>query len=128
VSQQVGWLVPSGHNGLLDIILDLGNVGLAIFIAGYVILCSRALRLMRKTLGAVPIWLCSYLVFMLLYSLTESTILHQNNIFWILYSSTAVCVSLYARDPLGHHGGAPMQANCSEQIAGEWQRKGLYQI
>jgi hypothetical protein len=38
---------------------------------------------------------------MLVYNLTESAILVQNNIFWILYTSTAVCISLYASAPPG---------------------------
>ncbi len=95
VVQQVNWFVGGGHNGFLDVTLDLGILGLSIFVAGYVSICRRALLLMRKTTGAVPIWLCTYLAFILLYSFTESTVFRQTSIFWILYTSTAVCVSVY---------------------------------
>ena len=96
VAQEVNWGVGGGHNGLLDVALDLGILGLSVFVAGYVVICRRALRLMRKATGVVPMWLCTYLVFALLYSLSESTVFRQSSIFWILYTSTAVCVSLYA--------------------------------
>jgi O-antigen ligase len=116
VSQRVGWLAPSGHNGFLDITLDLGILGLSVFVAGYVVLWRHALRLMRKNTGVDPIWLCTYLAFMPLYSLTESTILHQNNIFWILYISTAVCISLHTPVSFGHGSHAPLPAIYLEQI------------
>ena len=96
VAQQVNWLVGGAHNGFLDVTLDLGSLGLSIFVAGYTVICRRALRLMRKTTGAVPKWLCTYLAFALLYSLSESTIFRLSSIFWILYTSTAVYVSIYA--------------------------------
>ena len=99
VIQQVSWFVQGAHNGFLDLTLDLGILGLSILIAGYVILWHRALRLMRKTTGIVPIWLCTYLAFIFLSNLTESAILVQNNIFWILYASTAVCASVYVPRP-----------------------------
>jgi O-antigen ligase len=110
VSQQVDWLVKGGHNGLLDVTLDLGILGLTVFLAGFVVVCGRALRLMRKASGVGPIWLFSYLVFMFLYSLTESTILHQNNIFWILYTSTAVSISLQTSVSPYRHRHSPWEA------------------
>jgi O-antigen ligase len=99
VLQQVDWLVRDAHNGFLGVTLDVGLLGLSILLAGYLVFWRRALGLVRKTTGVVPIWLCTYLAFMLVYNLTETAILVQNNIFWILYVSTAVCVSLYAPVP-----------------------------
>jgi len=96
VLQQVDWFVRDAHNGFLGVTLDVGLLGLSILLAGYLVFWRRALRLMRRIPGIVPIWLCTYLAFMLVYNLTETAILVQNNIFWILYVSTAVCVSLYA--------------------------------
>ncbi|MFZ0962217.1 MAG: O-antigen ligase [Terriglobia bacterium] len=116
VIEQVNWRVLGGHNGLLDIAIDMGILGLSIFVAGYVVQLRGALRLLRKTTGEVPIWLWTYLTFMLLYSLTESTIFHQNNIFWILYTSTAVCISLHAPAPSGHRHHLPMQTDYLEQL------------
>ena len=116
VAQQVNWGVQGGHNGFLDVTLDLGILGLSIFLAGYVVMCRRALRLVRKTRGVVPIWLCTYLAFILLYSLTESTVLRQNNIFWILYASTAMGISLYAPVPSDHRTDSPLQATFPEKI------------
>lgn len=116
IAEQVSWLVRGGHNGFLDVIIDVGFLGLSIFVAGYVVLWHGALRLLRQTNGAVPIWFCTYLTYMFLYSLTESTILHQNNIFWILYASTAVGISHYSPVPSGHRSHPPLRAILPEQL------------
>jgi exopolysaccharide production protein ExoQ len=89
VMLQVDWFPKHSHNGFLDLVLDLGVVGLVTFLAGYLSLWSKALRLIRGVAGPNPAWVCTYLSFMFIYNLTESSILVQNNLFWILYVSTA---------------------------------------
>jgi O-antigen ligase len=74
--------------------LDLGVVGLLTFAIGYFALWGRAIRVARKMPGPVPLWLCAYLTFMFFYNLTESSILVQNSIYWVLYTSTAVSLLL----------------------------------
>lgn len=86
---RVGWFPKHAHNGCLDLLLDLGIVGLGTFLAGYVSLWSKVGRLLRSAAGPYPMWLCAYLAFMFIYNLTESSILVQNNLFWILYVSAA---------------------------------------
>jgi len=89
VMLRVGWFPKHSHNGFLDLLLDLGAAGLVTFFAGYLVLWKKALRLMRRVAGPKPVWLCTYLSFMFIYNLTESSILVQNNLFWILYVSSA---------------------------------------
>jgi exopolysaccharide production protein ExoQ len=90
----VGWPALHSHNGFLDLTLDLGLLGLLVFAIGYCSLLRRALSLVAHARGDVPIWLCTYLAFMFLYNLSESSILVDNNICWILYISTAVSLSM----------------------------------
>jgi len=116
VVQQVDWMAKSGHNGFVDVTLDVGILGLSILIVGYLVFWRRALRLLRRTREVVPIWLCTYLTFMLVYNLTESAILAQNNIFWVVYASTAVSVSLYAPSLCAPYSHPPLQAVYPEQI------------
>jgi O-antigen ligase len=94
----VGWYVRHSHNGFLDLSLDLGLLGLATFAAGYVVLSKRALQIVRRVPGPAAYWFCAFLCLMLLYNLDESSILMQNNIFWILYTSTAVNISTAMRE------------------------------
>ena len=91
---KVGWppVVRSGHNGFVDLTLDLGALGLATFAVGYLVVWRRALGFLSRVPGPLPVWLCTYLVFMLLYNLTESSLL-SHTIYWLLYTSTAVSLS-----------------------------------
>jgi O-antigen ligase len=91
---QVGWFPKHAHNGFLDLLLDLGFAGLVIFAAGYLLLWKKALRALRSMRGHYPVWICTYLSFMLIYNLTESSILVQNNLFWILYVSCAATLAV----------------------------------
>jgi exopolysaccharide production protein ExoQ len=106
VQQALGWVPLGGaHNGSLELLLEMGILGLAVFAAGYFMLWHRALQLVKRVGGNVPIWLCTYLIFVLLYNFTENTILAQNSIFWVLYTSSAV--NLYLDLP-------------AKQVSGRW--------
>jgi exopolysaccharide production protein ExoQ len=98
VITSVGWYVRHAHNGFIDLSLDLGMLGLATFVAGYLVLSKRALQIIRRVPCPASYWFCAFLCFMLLYNLDESSILVQNNIFWIVYTSTAVNISTYVRE------------------------------
>jgi exopolysaccharide production protein ExoQ len=88
--QLLQWSPPNSHNGFLDILLELGILGLSLFVVGYLLSWRRALRLLSRHPGHVPVWLCTYLFFLLLNNLSERTILDQNSIFWVLYVTTTV--------------------------------------
>jgi O-antigen ligase len=91
----VGWPATHAHNGFLDLWLDLGGIGVALFLAAYLLLWRRAVRVLRSSPGPTAVWLCIYLIFMLLYNLPESALLRENTIFWVLYTATAVNLYLY---------------------------------
>ena len=90
----IGWPpeVRSGHNGFVDLMLDLGALGLATFAVGYLMVWRRALGFLSRVRGGLPVWLCTCLAFMLLYNLTETSLL-AHSIYWVLYTSTAVSLS-----------------------------------
>jgi O-antigen ligase len=90
---RLGWMPGYAHNGFLDLMLYLGVVGLATFGVGYLVLWRRALGFLTRVKGPIPIWLCTFLAFILLSNLTEGSILARNSIYWVLYVSTAVALS-----------------------------------
>lgn len=92
VLEAAGWNAGYAHNGFLDLILQLGVVGLASYLFGYVLLCKRAVGLLRRSQSPALKWLCSLLLFMLIYNLTEGSILGQDSIVWLLYISAAVAI------------------------------------
>jgi exopolysaccharide production protein ExoQ len=84
----IGWRPPHAHNGLLDVTLDLGIVGLALFLAGYVTAWTKALRAARSASSLNGLWALMFLMFLLLSEATESALLAQNSLTWVLYVAT----------------------------------------
>lgn len=81
----VGWRTPHSHNGFIDLALDLGLVGLLVFLVGLVTATIKALRRARtgRTIDAVaPLVLVTYTV---LYNLSESSLFKHNTLYWVVY-------------------------------------------
>jgi exopolysaccharide production protein ExoQ len=88
VFRAIGWVTPHAHNGYLDVMVQLGIAGLTLFLAGLWIAAYNAVRDLRATPTADGLWAPLFLTFMILYNITETTLLQQNNIYWALYTAT----------------------------------------
>ena len=89
---QFPWLPPHSHNGLLDIALDLGVVGVTIFLIGFLAISSQAYMCIRSTktwLGLFPIIFLNY---MFLTNISESSLLGPN-IAWVIYLTIPFFIS-----------------------------------
>ncbi|HTV04330.1 MAG TPA: O-antigen ligase [Acidobacteriaceae bacterium] len=85
VDAALGFVVFHAHNGFLEIWLNLGLIGLALFALSY----ARAWRRLWPTLRAGRVehvlWPVIVLSLVLLYNLDENALLTYNGIFWVLY-------------------------------------------
>ena len=89
-----GFEPPHAHNGFLEICLDIGFLGLAIFVIWFVFSCLRSLAWLHKNQtieGIAPIIL---LIHILLLSLTESYFM-RGNIYWLIY--VTMTLSIYRK-------------------------------
>ncbi len=93
---EIGWETPGAHNGYLDLGLQLGVVGIAVFAAGFAFALARSFAAVRETRTPEGFWPGLYLAFMLVYNFTETMLATPNNIFWALYVAT-VCSALLQR-------------------------------
>jgi O-antigen ligase len=87
----LNWEIPHSHNGLIDLTLDLGLVGLLLFLVGFAFTSWRAIHWIRITEKSTDIWPLAFLAFMFLANLTESSLLRQN-LLWVLYVSVALTI------------------------------------
>ncbi|MCJ8278367.1 MAG: O-antigen ligase family protein [Rivularia sp. ALOHA_DT_140] len=87
-----GFIPPHAHNGFLDIMLDVGFIGFAIFLISYFITYFRALRLAYSSDNLEDIWPLAYIVFLTLNNLMESYLLRLANIYWVLYIAAACSI------------------------------------
>lgn len=88
----IGYKTPHAHNGFLDLGLQLGGIGIAIFVASWFWAVFAAIRYLRHHSGPEGRWPLLYLAFIVFYSLTENSLLTPNSLLWILY--VAACVSI----------------------------------
>lgn len=88
------WPVPYSHNGLLDLWLDIGLLGVSAYLLGFGLNLLRAVWWARFSLGFDGLWPLVYLTYTVLSNLTEGGIMAQNGIFWVLY--TTLSISLVA--------------------------------
>jgi O-antigen ligase len=94
VRREVGWEVPAAHNGWLDILLQLGWTGVGV-VATYFAL--SALASVRNLLSrADGYWAVMYGLAFVILSLSESDLLLQNSLEWILLlaASTKLFIDL----------------------------------
>jgi exopolysaccharide production protein ExoQ len=86
------WEAPHAHNGLLNLWLDLGLVGVGVFLTGFFLSVRRAFHNLRAEATPEAVWPFMFLAFFFVTNLTESSMVDGNTIFWIMY--VAVFMSL----------------------------------
>jgi exopolysaccharide production protein ExoQ len=79
------WDPPNAHNGVLDILLDLGLLGLLVYLFGFISSLGRGLAYLRRSPAADAFWPIMYLMYFWFSNQTESGFLRQNEIYWLLY-------------------------------------------
>ena len=90
------WGVPTAHNGWIETWLSVGVVAVILFAIIYVITVLLALdRLYRG--GVENYWVILSTVLFLMISLSESTILQQNDLSWVVFVATSA--KLFAFSP-----------------------------
>ncbi|MBX9255132.1 O-antigen ligase family protein [Desmonostoc muscorum CCALA 125] len=91
-----GWTPNHAHNGYLTICLDLGFLGLGLFFLGFFRSYVQGLAWVRITKTGFDIWPVIHMTYVILASLTESSLLQSNSLNWVLY--VAACLSLKVTD------------------------------
>lgn len=91
----VRWVVVQAHNGFLELWLNLGATGLALFLSAYFVCLRNAVRFYLRGRDTVRAWPLLYLSFLFMYNLTEATEMEQNSIFMVLFASLAAALSTH---------------------------------
>ncbi len=88
-----GWIPSGGHNGWLDLSLDIGLIGISFFLLNYLMTFTKVLKLAYGTKKSEYLWPLAYLIYLAMNSVTESYLLTQGNLIWILYITVVVMVN-----------------------------------
>ena len=95
-----GYKPPHAHNGFINVPLDLGVIGLFVFLAILAINYVRAIVFLRSVKTMIGLWPIYYLTFFFMYNHSENTIIEHNSIFWILLVSTILSVKQHNRNQI----------------------------
>ena len=94
INLSLHWVTLHAHNGLLELWLNLGAVGLALFALAYSACIRKSLRFYARQQNHLGAWPLAYMAFLFFYNLTEPTELERNSIFTLLFAAVAVTVTL----------------------------------
>lgn len=87
-----GFTAPHAHNGFIEIALDAGLIGLALFLICYVGAFATALLKAYGSKHPEHLWALGYLTFLALNNVTESFMLRLANVYWVLFIATVLTV------------------------------------
>lgn len=76
------------HNGIIDLFLGFGLVGIGTFAINYLVVFTRVIRLYMLDNREDFFWMIQFIILMTIVNFSEAgTILASGNLIWILYSS-----------------------------------------
>jgi len=102
-------VIGNGHNGYLDVWLELGFVGLGLFLVMYFTGLSRAyLRLIRSS-DIVGLFYPLVMIYSTIYSFTEKFLLEQSELTWVLIMVTLIYLTP-RRAPAVNRSAVPIHA------------------
>jgi exopolysaccharide production protein ExoQ len=93
-----GRSMAHSHNGYLDILLDIGIVGLLLFAGMLTQTLSRALQLFQRGISVDAKWPVMFLLFFVTYNIAESSVFRQRTFLWIPFVSIAVSLAALFRE------------------------------
>ncbi|HEX8926486.1 MAG TPA: O-antigen ligase family protein [Terriglobales bacterium] len=95
------YATPHAHNGFLDLTLQIGLIGAALFAVVWIRSLFAALRFLRSSADA-ELWPVLFLSCLLLYSFTENALMIPNSLLWIMFVAVAVGLSREMRREGAH--------------------------
>lgn len=88
-----GWVPPHAHNGLIDLLLDVGFIGLSFFLMSYFTTFAQALKRAYATINPEDLWPLAYLSFLAMNNVTESYLMHLANVYWVLFITVVFTIN-----------------------------------
>jgi exopolysaccharide production protein ExoQ len=120
-----GWTPNDAHNGFLDLWLELGFVGVALFCLTLLNNIYRAVRYAHVQPGRSGLWPLAFFIVMIVYNMTESALLRPTNLLWIVYvalSCSPVIAGVIDAQPATNGRGRPDGARRRWRVDGAHER------
>jgi O-antigen ligase len=93
VGAVVGWTPWHSHNGYLEVLLNLGIIGLGLFFISCLGTMRNLVAFYRSRSSVAHIWPVGAIVFILFSNMAECSIVRQNNILWVLFLTIQISLA-----------------------------------
>ncbi|MGB3299074.1 MAG: O-antigen ligase family protein [Phormidesmis sp.] len=92
-----GFIPSHAHNGFIDIALELGLVGLGLFILGFIPSYLLALRRAYRARHPEDLWPFAFFTLMVISNMTETVLITRTSPYWVLYMTLFLSLRLWPR-------------------------------
>ena len=86
IRHDVKWTVPHAHDGWLEMMLEIGAIGMGLAMLHFLISGVTAVFSLRK--GPQCYWAILFMAIFALFSVSESTVMQYNGVTWAIYIAT----------------------------------------
>ncbi len=102
-------LTGNGHNSFLDIWLELGTIGLGLFLTAFIVTGRRALKRLAQSNDRRGQWYVMFLLFMFVFGMAAQVFPDHGTIPWVLYIAITMHLTPYAmaQEQAGQRGRLP---------------------
>ncbi len=114
-----GWPAPNAHNGVLDVFLSLGLIGVTIIAIGFLMNLVRSLNWVRSSKSQQGLWPIVFMMYLAMSNTTETSLLIQNSIYWVLYVAVTVSLVSPLRQTASLSGFNSLSSVKSQEVASE---------
>jgi exopolysaccharide production protein ExoQ len=102
ISLNFGWIPGHAHDGLLNVWITLGAVGVGLLLLTILQAIRDAIKALRRNPDNEVLWYVSLLVLTMVSNIAEVTYMSPNNLGWILF--VVACVGLHRRVQVTERG------------------------
>jgi O-antigen ligase len=95
--QDFTFIPAHAHNGLIDVALDLGLVGVGIFLIGLILTLGLALKRAYRATAPEDLFSLGILIVLIMSNVTESILMKRANFFWVMYLVTFLSLRLWPK-------------------------------
>lgn len=92
------YLPPHAHNGFIDTALEVGFIGLGLFLIGLFLTLVRGFRMAYIRPQAPLLWAVGFLCLLVLFNFVESAVLRRANLFFVIYIALYLSLLLPERE------------------------------
>ena len=92
-----GFVPSHAHNGFIDIALELGLVGLGLFILGFIPTYLLALGRAYQARRPEDLWPFAFLTLLVISNMTETVLITRTSPYWVIYMTMFLSLRLWPR-------------------------------